>query len=106
MTIHLHRFEFETIIGILESERTRKQKVRIFCDIEHTRGFVDYARAAEVIRRDMDDNRYETVEEALEGVASALKARFDVIESIALSIYKPDILPNCLPGATKKFNFS
>jgi dihydroneopterin aldolase len=106
MTIHIHDLEFNTIIGILEFERTQEQRVRVDCDIEHEEGFVDYAKAASLIRRDMIQNRYETVENALEGLRDALAQAFPVMHNLRLSIYKPDILEDCLVGATKKFNFS
>jgi len=105
MTIHVHALEFETIIGMLAHERTTPQKVRVYCDLVHTHGFVDYAKAADIIKSNIIQNRYEKVEEALEGVANALYENFGVLERMELSIYKPEILSDCLVGATKKFNF-
>jgi dihydroneopterin aldolase len=97
MTINIKDLEFETIIGILESERTAEQKVRVNCSIEYDyyHQFLDYALVAKHIETEMNDKKFELIEDALLSLKSSLKRAFPLIKSLALEISKPDILDNC-----------
>ena len=97
MTINIKDLEFETIIGILDFERTAVQRVRINCSIEYDydREFLDYALVAKHIETEMREKKFELIEEALLSLKSSLKRAFPLINSLVLEISKPDILNNC-----------
>ncbi|MCJ7765711.1 MAG: dihydroneopterin aldolase [Thiovulaceae bacterium] len=97
MTINIKELEFETIIGILDFERTKVQKVRINCIIEYdySHRFLDYSLVARHIEAEMKSHEFELLEEALLSLKSSLKRTFPLINSLVLEISKPDILSNC-----------
>jgi dihydroneopterin aldolase len=97
MTIKIKDLEFETIIGILDFERTAEQKVRVNCSVEYDyyRQFLDYALIAKHIETEMKAKKFELIEEALLSLKSSLKIAFPLINSLVLEISKPDILNNC-----------
>ncbi len=105
MTIHIQKLRFETIIGILDFERITPQRVEIDCALEYERGFVDYAQVVQLIKREMDKNRFELIEEALETLAREIKSRYEDVSRLELKIMKPDIMEDCEVGVSKKFNF-
>jgi dihydroneopterin aldolase len=107
MTINIKDLEFETIIGILDFERTTEQKVRINCSIEYdySHRFLDYALVAKHIEMQMTENRFELIEEALLSLKSSLKREFPLINSLILEISKPDILNNCEVSLSEAFIF-
>lgn len=97
MTIDISDLEFETIIGILDFERTAKQRVRINCSIDYVydKQFLDYALVTKHIERQMIENEFELIEEALLSLKESLKQEFPLILTLFLKISKPDILANC-----------
>jgi len=107
MTINIKDLEFETIIGILDFERTTEQKVRINCSIEYdySHKFLDYGLVAKHIETEMRANRFELIEEALLSLKSSLKRAFPLMNSLILEISKPDILDNCEVSLSEAFIF-
>ncbi|MFH0709911.1 MAG: dihydroneopterin aldolase [Pseudomonadota bacterium] len=101
MKILIENLEFETILGILESERLTPQKVSITCTIEYTytqNEFINYAEAATLIEETMIREKFLLIEEALEFLSDALNNRFPLIRELTLRIQKPNILSNCTVG--------
>lgn len=107
MTIEIKDLEFETIIGILDFERTTKQKVRVNCSIEYTyeHDFLNYALIAEHIESEMIDHKFELIEEALLSLKCSLKEEFQLISTLFLKISKPDILANCEVSLSETFKY-
>lgn len=108
MRILIENLTFDTIIGILESERLTPQRVIIDCIIDYDyaqNSFINYADVAALIQTTMHEECFELIETALETLGMILKNRFPLIRSLALTIRKPDILPNCTVGVQKNFIF-
>lgn len=97
MRIEITDLEFETIIGILDFERTTEQLVRVNCAIEYTYEdqFINYALVAQHIQESMCTQKFELIEEALLALKISLKKAFPLIETLFLKISKPTILDNC-----------
>ncbi len=101
MKIVIEDLAFETILGILESERLTPQKVIITCTIEYDytqKEFINYAQVAKLIENTMRTQEFFLIEEALEVVSQTLKSAFPLIRELTLNIRKPDILSNCTVG--------
>jgi len=99
MTIRIERLEFDAIIGVLDFERERTQRVRL--DITATYDYqppdyLDYAQMVSVAREHIITRKYELLEEALEGLRETLIQTFPAIETLHITIAKPDILPDCV----------
>ena len=104
MTIEITDLEFDTIVGLLDFERTTPQRVRIDCAIEYvyrdagkiqSNTFIDYALVVEHIQREMHTHHFLLLEDALLSLRRSLKKKFSMIKQIKLRIMKPDILDNC-----------
>jgi dihydroneopterin aldolase len=108
MRILIENFTFETIIGILDFERTAPQRVVIDAIIDYSytqENFINYAEVAQRIESTMKKEQFELVETALESLSQIIKSDFPLIQSLTLTIRKPDILPNCTVGVQKNFIF-
>lgn len=108
MTILIEDLSFDTILGILEFERTTPQRIHIDCSLDYTYcgdTFLNYAEVAEQIRSIMHEEQFELIEEALNTIASSLKKTFSSITALSLTIRKPDILRDCTVGVRETFHF-
>ncbi|MBP9491657.1 MAG: dihydroneopterin aldolase [Sulfurospirillum sp.] len=106
MKIHIKDLTFETIVGLLETERVTPQKVslhvKITYDFDGTH-FIDYAQVCALITKEMQIQRYFLLEEALEGIYSKILSNYPYIRKISLKIFKPTILSNALVGVSHTF---
>ncbi len=108
MRILIEELTFETIIGILDYERITRQKIVVDCTIDYPYSegnFINYADVTRLIETTMHSQQFELIETALEHLSLILKSHFGSIETLSLTIRKPDILPNCTVGVQKHFNF-
>ncbi len=99
MTIHIEHLEFDAIIGLLDFERDRPQRVRIDVTATyeyHPGTYLDYAEMVETIKTHIVKQKYELLEEALGGLHATLTKTFPAIETLHITIAKPDILPDCV----------
>jgi dihydroneopterin aldolase len=98
--IIIENLEFDTIIGILPSEREKTQKVSVDCEIEYENkdNFIDYAKVCEIIENMMKEKKFLLIEDALETIEETLKEEFPQMKSLKLKIQKPEILRNALTG--------
>ncbi len=108
MTILIENLTFESIIGILESERITPQTVIVDCTIQydyspHT--FINYADVSMHIQNSIQKEQFFLIEEALESLANSLKKEFAPLHKLSLTLRKPDILQNCTVGVQKSFIF-
>lgn len=106
MTIHIKDLTFETIVGILETERKTAQKVSLHVKIVYNfdgERFIDYANICAMIQTNMQAQKYFLLEEALEGISQKLLSSYPYIRKITLKIFKPTILPNALVGVSRTF---
>jgi dihydroneopterin aldolase len=98
MTIHIEALTFEVIIGLLDFEREKPQRIRVDASFHYTYNneqFIDYATIVEEIQTHMHQNKYALLEEALLGLEKQLLALYPTIEQLQLKITKLDIFPNC-----------
>ena len=65
-------YEFETIIGLLDFERTTPQRVRINIEFQ-SNGFIDYIDMINFIETIFDTEKFGSVESAVEITSQRLK---------------------------------
>ena len=104
--IEISNLEFSTIIGILDFEREKPQKVRVDCKIKYKKedDFIDYAKVAEFIKSNMIEKKYKLIEDALDDISSTLVKNYPQIKRIKLKVTKPDILKECEVSVKKVTN--
>ncbi|MDO5045158.1 dihydroneopterin aldolase [Campylobacter sp.] len=91
-------YEFETIIGMLEFERTTRQRVRLNVEFGGSE-FIDYVEAIEFIKSVYNEHMFQTVENSLEVCSQRLKERFNGLKFLKMEILKTEIVQNALVGA-------
>ncbi len=104
--VHIHNLVFETILGILEFERLKPQKISVNLDLFYTqlpnKAYLDYIKIQELIQKMMQENQYLLIEDALKDLSHALKTRYSEIFELHLKISKLEISPNSQVGASVK----
>jgi len=109
MTIHIEDLKFQTIIGILDFERTTPQNVIINLEIEYIYAqnqFINYAEVSELIKSTMLKEKFLLLEDALLFVAQKLKKEFIKINTLSLKITKPSIMPDCTVSLSDFYKFN
>ncbi|UFH58882.1 dihydroneopterin aldolase [Sulfurovum mangrovi] len=108
MTIHIEALTFEVIIGLLDFEREKPQ--RVIVDMEATYPykdiFLDYAKITESIIAHLKTKRYELLEDALLGIKDELMGEYPQITALKLKISKPDILSECSVALSHSWEFN
>ncbi|PAF52449.1 dihydroneopterin aldolase [Helicobacter sp. 13S00477-4] len=100
-TLIIEKLELETIIGILDFERIHPQRVLLEGSLIYPFGnknFIDYVAVKDMIEELLKTRKYKLLEEALLDITQNLKQKFNVIESLSLTIKKLDIISNCIVG--------
>jgi len=117
MTIHIEDLTFDVIIGLLDFERDRPQRIIInleasyeyvegqFIDYADMGQFIDYADMVLLIQNKLKEKRYELLEDALIGLKELLSTTYPQLQTLFLKISKPDILPQCTVSLSKTWNF-
>jgi dihydroneopterin aldolase len=108
MTIHIEDLTFDVIIGLLDFERDRPQRIIINLEAsyEYKEGqFIDYADMALLIQNELKEKKYELLEDALLGLKELLSTTYPQMQTLFLKISKPDILPQCTVSLSKTWNF-
>ncbi|GAA9425244.1 dihydroneopterin aldolase [Helicobacter pylori] len=104
--IHIHNLVFEAILGILEFERLKPQKISVDLDLFYTqlpnKAYLDYIKIQELIQKMMQENQYLLIEDALKDLSHALKTHHSEISELHLKISKLEISPNSQVGASVK----
>lgn len=107
--VHVHNFVFETILGILEFERLKPQKISINLDLFYTelpnKAYLDYMEIQEIIQNTMREKQYLLIEDALKDLSHVLKTRYEEISELYLKISKLEISPNSQVGASVKIYY-
>ena len=104
--IRIDNLTFYAIIGILEYERHTPQKLVVDAAFTLAEGnFLDYAQAKEIIKKTIQTNNYELLEDALQELSDLLYQRFPFIQTLTITIKKPQVLPDCIPSVTIKRTF-
>ena len=108
MTIHIEALMLDVIIGLLDFERDRPQRIRIDLEASYlyeNESFIDYADMVFLIEKELKEKRYTLLEEALFGIKSILSSSYPHIQTLSLKISKPDILPNCSVALSEYWSF-
>ncbi|MCQ2936974.1 FolB domain-containing protein [Helicobacter pylori] len=107
--VHIHHLVFEVILGILEFERLKPQKISVDLDLFYTelpnKAYLDYMEIQELIQKMMQEKQYFLIEDALKDLSHALKTRYKEITELYLKISKLEISPNSQVGASVKIYY-
>lgn len=108
MTIHIEALTFDVIIGLLDFERDKPQKVIIDLEASYAyteNQFIDYADMVLLIQNELKEKRYTLLEDALLGVKNVIVTTYPQLTSLSLKIAKPDILPECSVALSNVWEF-
>lgn len=98
MKVNIKNLEFKCIIGILDFERKKKQKVIIDISFKYNykKGdFIDYSEVAFLVKQNLKQQKFGLIEDAIVDTKELLEFKFD-IKNLKIKITKPDILKDCL----------
>ena len=108
MHIHIEALTFNTIIGLLDFERDRPQRVIVDLEASYdyaNENFIDYADMVMLIQTELNEKKYALLEEALLGIKERLYSTYPQLKMLTLKIAKPDILPECTVALSHRWNF-
>ncbi len=108
MQIHIEALNFDAIIGLLDFERDRPQKVIVEMKASYDYGnkdFIDYADIVLHIQNELKEKKYELLEEALLGLKERLYTNYPQLKTLKIKISKPDILPDCNVALSQDWKF-
>lgn len=104
MKIHINDLSFKCIIGILDFERIKKQKVVIDLSFEYEFSkdkFINYAEVSELIKTTMKKEKFLLLEDAILHIENLLNQTYE-ISNLYIKISKPNILTNCIVSLSNK----
>jgi len=108
MRIHIKELEIYAILGILDFERLKEQKIVIDVEIlyEYSKNyFINYADISNLIEKSLIKNKFLLIEEALLSVEQEIINLYPKIKELEIEIKKPDIMPNSVVSISKKWYF-
>ena len=97
MKIYIEDFSFKCIIGILDFERVKKQKVVINLSFDYEfkdNLFINYAEVSDLIKTTMKKRKFLLLEDAIISLKEIIDIKYS-ISNLKLKITKPDILKDC-----------
>ena len=98
MKIEISDLTFKCIIGILDFERTKKQKVIINISFEYNFSkdlFIDYSEISNLVKTTMKEKKFLLLEDAILHLETLLNRNYPV-NNLYIKISKPNILKNCI----------
>lgn len=98
MKIEIEQLTFKCIIGILDFERVKKQKVVINLRFDYDfskDNFIDYSEVANLVKKTMKEHKFELLEDAIKTIKTLLENTY-TIKNLKLKISKPNILKDCI----------
>lgn len=98
MKIEIEQLTFKCIIGILDFERVKKQKVIINLSFDYDfikDNFIDYSEVANLVKKTMKEHKFELIEDAIKIIKRVLEDSY-TIKNLKLKISKPNILKDCI----------
>ena len=98
MTVHIEELTFKCIIGILDFERIKKQKIIIDMSFEYDYSngiFIDYSEVSNLVKSTMKKEKFELIEEAIIFIEALLYKMYK-INNLKIKISKPTILKECI----------
>ena len=97
MKIDIENLEFKCIIGILDFERVKKQKVIVNLSFDYEfkdNLFINYAEVSDLIKTTMKKRKFLLLEDAIISLKEIIDIKYS-ISNLKLKITKPDILKDC-----------
>ena len=104
MKIHINDLSFKCIIGILDFERIKKQKVVINLSFEYEFSkdkFINYAEVSNLLKTTMKKEKFLLLEDAILHIENLLTQIYE-ISNLYIKISKPNILTNCIVSLSNK----
>ena len=98
MKIEISDLTFKCIIGILDFERIKKQKVIINLSFEYEflkDSFINYAEVSKLLEKTMKKQKFLLLEDAIVYLENLLNNSYN-INNLKIKISKPNILKNCV----------
>ena len=98
MKIEINNLTFKCIIGILDFERVKKQRVILNTSFNYvfTKDiFIDYAEVSKLLKSTMKEQKFLLLEDAILYIENLLLNRYP-ITNLQIKISKPDILKDCI----------
>ncbi len=98
MKIEISDLTFKCIIGILDFERIKKQRVIINISFEYDFSkdfFIDYSEISNLIKSVMKKEKFLLLENAILHLENLLNNSYQ-ISNLYIKISKPNILKNCI----------
>jgi dihydroneopterin aldolase len=98
MKIEISDLTFNCIIGILDFERIKKQKVIINISFEYDYSkdlFIDYSEISALVKKTMKERKFLLLEDAILYIESLLQNSYKIY-TLNIKISKPNILKNCI----------
>ncbi len=98
MKIEISDLTFKCIIGILDFERIKKQRVIINISFEYDFSkdfFIDYSEISNLIKSTMKKEKFLLLEDAILHLENLLNNSYQ-ISNLYIKISKPNILKNCI----------
>ena len=107
MKISIEDLKFQTIIGILDFERTTPQDIiiNLFIEYDYKDEFINYAEVSQLLKTTIKNKKYLLIEDALSDLSQLLKEKFSRINTLHLKITKPSILPDCRVSVEENYKF-
>ncbi len=98
--IYIENLTIDAVIGILDFEREKEQKVIIDMEIEYefSKNYLDYKEISDCVSQRIVEKKFFLIEEALQDLTKTLKEKFSPISFLKVKITKPNILKNCVVG--------
>lgn len=98
MKIEISDLTFKCIIGILDFERIKKQKVIINISFEYEFSkdiFINYSEISNLVKLTMKQQKFLLLEDAILYIETLLQNNYK-ISYLKIKISKPNILKNCI----------
>ena len=98
MKIEISNLTFKCIIGILDFERIKKQRVILNISFEYNFSkdlFIDYSEVSNLIKTTMKKEKFLLLEDAILHLENLLNNSYQ-ISNLYIKISKPNILKNCV----------
>ncbi|NCB13492.1 MAG: dihydroneopterin aldolase [Erysipelotrichia bacterium] len=98
MKIEINNLTFKCIIGILDFERIKKQRVVLNISFNYVFAkdfFIDYAEVSLLLKTIMKEQKFLLLEDAILYIENLLLNKYP-ITNLQIKISKPDILKDCI----------
>lgn len=108
MRIEIEGLTFTCIIGLLDFERVKEQRIIININIDYNYtkdNFINYVDITEIAKKTLIFNKFELLEDAINSTKEGILKKFNSIEKIYIKISKPDILDDCIVSLSDSWKF-